>query len=87
MSDKELLEEFVETKAGPDGVALRVCTISWPEPSNPSPEEIEAARRALLNNTKFFRVCATCHERHPDGWMYDKTLCQSCAERHFGVKY
>jgi hypothetical protein len=100
-TDKELLEEFTEAKSTHEGIALRVRTISWPEPHNPTsswrtllrlpktatPAEIDAARQELLNNPKFFRICTMCHERNPCGWMHDKTICQSCAEKHLGVVY
>jgi hypothetical protein len=100
-TDKELLEEFTEAKVTPEGIALRVRTISWPEPSTPTtrwrtllrlpktatPAEIEAARQELLNNPKYFRICTMCKDRKPCGWMHDKTICQSCAETHLGVRY
>jgi hypothetical protein len=100
-TDKELLEEFTEAKPTREGIAIRVRTISWPEPHTPTsrwrtisrlpktarPEEIATARHELLNNPKFFQICTMCHERNPRGWMLDENICQSCGETHLGVCY
>lgn len=101
MTDQELLEEFTDVKIEEDGIALRILKITWPQPHTPrsswvtvsvlpvetSPLDLDIARRQLLENTKHFRICTMCHKRNPNGWMHDDTICQSCAERHLGVKY
>lgn len=101
MTDKELLEEFTGVRSRPNGVALRVRLITWPHPhesrtcwhtvallpTGTTPTELDAARRRLLDDPKYFRVCAECHERNPSGWMCDDAICQSCAERNHGVVY
>ena len=46
-------------------------------------EEIENARRALLKDPRFFRVCHRCRQRQPCGWMLSENLCQGCSEAVF----
>ena len=101
MTDDELLAEFTRVSSEADGAVLECLEITWPHPSTPescwvwvrtlsrglAPGEIEAARRALLQLPRFFRVCRRCGERHPMGWMMDKDTCQSCAEEKLGVVF
>lgn len=35
MDDEELIEEFIRTERGTDGVEITVCEIEWPTPNWP----------------------------------------------------
>ncbi len=101
MNDDELIAEFTRVAEREGRSWLECLVISWPDPSEPesrwapvSPlpagataEKIAAARRGLLEQLRFFRVCQRCHERNPAGWMHDLCICQTCAERHLGIVY
>jgi len=83
MTNKELVEEFTNTRATPEGIAILVRTIKWPHPHTPrcrwqrvvslSADADEAAvlatRKAVLRDARFFRVCRECRGRKPVGWM------------------
>ena len=93
MDDEELIKQFIRTERGEDGVEITVCEIEWPTPSEPvshwtvvsqlpldaSEAQIDTAVRAVLVDSRFFGVCATCRERNPNGWMHDDTVCQGCS--------
>ena len=93
MNDEQLIKEFIRSERGEHGVEITVCEIEWPTPSEPvsrwtvvsqlpldaSEAQIGTAVRAVLVDSRFFRVCATCRERKPNGWMHDTTVCQSCS--------
>ncbi len=80
---------------------FEVGVIAWPHPHTPEikwatfrtwkrpPTEsrVEVAKAAALRNPRFFRTCTRCGELHNTGHMHDELICQSCAERHFGVIY
>lgn len=40
--------------------------------------KVRAARRAVLEDKRFFAVCRTCGERNPQGWMLSRVECQGC---------
>jgi formylmethanofuran dehydrogenase subunit E len=48
---------------------------------------VERARVAALKEPRFFRRCVRCGELNNAGHMHDREICQSCAERFFGVVY
>ena len=97
MDDEELIKQFIRTERGEDGVVITVCEIEWPTPSEPvshwtivsllsldaSEAQVDRAVRSVLVDSRFFGVCATCHERNPNGWMHHETMCQGCS----GVVY
>ena len=93
MNDEQLIKEFIRSERGEHGVEITVCEIKWPTPSEPvsdwtivsllpldaSDAQIDTAVRAVLVDSRFFRVCATYRERKPNGWMHDTAVCQSCS--------
>jgi hypothetical protein len=101
MTEAEVIAEFTKTTRRPDGIRIVVAFIDWPSPAEPrtrwhvvtrlpteTPERnITAARNALLKNRRYFRLCNTCGETNPIGWMHDDHICQSCAEKDLGVVY
>jgi hypothetical protein len=101
MTDDDLLADFTRVTTGEAGTTLECMVITWPQPHRPdshwvpvrtlpsdfTPGEIEAARRALLKLRRYFKVCRLCGERKPDGWMMDKDVCHSCAEEQMGVVF
>ena len=101
MTDAELLEEFTDVQKRPDGIAIRVCKITWASPSEPKTEWLTAAilpanatkadvvkaRQDSLENKTYFAVCTECRARKPIGWMEDDNICQSCAQQNHGVVY
>lgn len=100
-TDSEMLEEFTSVQHRPDGIAIRVCRITWTGPHTSkihwhtvallplgsAESGVAVERRKLLDNPKYFSVCAECRERTPAGWMHDAAICQSCATRNHGVVY
>ena len=93
MDDEELIKEFIRAERRGNGVKITVCEIEWPTPSEPVPHwtvvtqlpldasevQIDTAVRAVLVDSRFFGVCATCRERNPNGWMHDDAVCQGCS--------
>ena len=93
MDDEELIKQFIRTERGEDGVVITVSEIEWPTPDWPvshwtfvswlpldvTEAQVDRAVRAVLVDSRFFGVCATCRERNPNGWMHDATVCQSCS--------
>ena len=79
------------------GIYIEFDDFHWPTPSTPvsrwtlvselplkvSQEQIDIAIRSVLDDSRYFRVCRTCHERNPNGWMHDDRVCQGCS----GAKY
>lgn len=53
----------------------------------PAADRVERARVAALKEPRFFRRCVRCGELNNAGHMHDREICQSCAERFFGVVY
>ena len=93
MDDEELIKQFIRTERGEDAVEIAVSEIEWPTPDWPvshwtfvswlpldvTEAQVDRAVRAVLVDSRFFGVCATCRERNPNGWMHDATVCQSCS--------
>jgi hypothetical protein len=76
---------------------LEVGVVSWTDPHTPSlewvavarlvkGEDTEAARRALLLDTRYFAVCDECHKHNVRGHMTG-AICQGCARRNHGVVF
>jgi hypothetical protein len=100
-NDREVLAEFTRARADGDAIAVEVCEISWPTPHTPelkwteilrvrgeiTEKEILKQRARLLQRRHFFKVCKTCGERKPVGWMHDQSMCQGCASQQLGVVY
>jgi hypothetical protein len=53
----------------------------------PDDADLDRLYDELLADQRYFRVCDTCNEWNPFGWMHDTNLCQSCAVRYHGVVY
>ena len=102
LNDEEKLQEFTRARDVGAEVLLEVRLISWvggphsPEtrwaeverlPSGEGTAVIGRHRRRLLQRRRYFRICASCSERKPVGWMHDSQVCQGCAERTLGVVY
>ena len=91
LEDDDLLKRLVFVEL--DVVAICVREIEWPTPSEPvshwtvvtqlpldaSEAQIDTAVRSVLDDPRFFSVCATCRERNPNGWMHDAEVCQGCS--------
>jgi len=93
MDDEELIKKFIRAERRENGIEITVCEIEWPTPSEPvshwtyatqlpldaSEEQMDTAVRSVLDDPNFFRVCATCRERNPNGCMHDAEVCQGCS--------
>ena len=93
MDDEELIKEFIRAERRGNGVEITIREIEWPTPSDPvshwtcaiqlpvdaSEEQIDTAVRSVLDDQRFFSVCARCRERNPNGWMHDAEVCQGCS--------
>jgi hypothetical protein len=91
LKNDDLLKRLVFVEL--DVVAICVREIEWPTPSEPvshwtvvtqlpldaSEAQIDTAVRSVLDDPRFFGVCATCRERNPNGWMHDADVCQGCS--------
>lgn len=80
---------------------FEVALVRWPGPGSPvlewrpyrrwkrspDPARLQQARAAALRDPPYYRVCESCHKVRNLGHMHDRTICQSCAERHLGVCY
>ena len=92
--DQILVDEFVRVGGDSGGVTVAVRIIEWEGPHSPVSswrivrrlgpepprEEVDRAIASVLNDERFFRICATCREKNPNGWMHGTSLCQACAE-------
>ena len=100
-SSEELIRDFTRVTQDEGGWLFEVAIVDWHgacDPflvwhafcrwkGNPSGERIAAAQSAALASKRFFRRCELCGEVNNRGHMHDKTICQSCAERHLHVVY
>ena len=101
MPDEELIKEFIRVEKAESEIKILVCMIEWESPSEPiskwvvatvlaaetSESGVEDTTIAILDDSRFFRICTECGERNPIGWMHDEQICQSCAEENHGVVY
>ena len=83
------------------GPVLACAVITWPHPSQPklrwvtarrldvgaTDAEIQAARRALLDDPRWFAKCTHCKEWNATGHMHEQGFCQGCAQDLLGVVY
>ena len=99
--DRELLSSFTRiVNIGP-GTWLEVALVRWDGPhsprlswlawrawsARPRPEELDSAEAELLNDRRYFLVCAWCGRKLNAGHMHDDCICQGCAERELMVVY
>ena len=101
MNNQELIKEFIRIEEKDSQIVFSVRLIEWHGPHEPvsswkqvyllpiesSPKKVEATVQKILNHRSYFRNCDECGEKNPDGWMHNKTLCQSCAEMNHGITY
>ena len=101
MNDEELISKFIKVKQEDNEIRLLVRQIFWPHPHEPRsrwtvasvlpqaspPQDVDAQIQAILENSQYFKVCQECAKRKPRGWMHNSNICQSCAERNYGVVY
>ncbi|MGA9378270.1 MAG: hypothetical protein WBV73_05825 [Phormidium sp.] len=101
MNDHQLVQRFIRVERESDNINILVCKIGWDGPHTPistwelvvrlkadvpSPE-INAKVHEVLSDKRYFQTCQEYGERNPCGWMYNKSICQGCAERNHGVVY
>ena len=100
-NDTRLVHDFMRVTKGDGDSRLQLAIIEWPGPHSPelrwkdyrtwskppNPEQLTAARRLALQDTRFFKVCRKCGERNNASHMHDTETCQACAERHLSVIY
>ena len=81
------------------GPIVEVQTVSWPHPgepesewvefevlpSDPTHQQIAAAKKRAIADPRFFDRCGRCEQLLPKGYMHEPGLCQGCAEAHLGV--
>ena len=100
LNDDEMLLKFTRARRLGAEIVLEVRLIRWtagPHTPDTSWAEVERLaggataaeigrrRRRLLQRRRLFRICSTCSERKPAGWMHDQHVCQGCAERTLGI--
>ena len=101
-TDAWLVAEFMRLHEA-DGVwTLEVATVEWAGGAHspelrwihakrfrraPSDARLAAAQQRLLTNSRYFRMCAHCNERHNAGHMYNRKMCYGCAERELQVVF
>ncbi len=99
--DTRLVHDFMRVAEGDGESRLEIGIVEWSGPHSPklhwktyrtwskppNPEQLSAARRSALQDTRFFSVCRKCGEQNNAGHMHDIETCQACAERHLGVVY
>ena len=98
-NDGTIVDECTRVTREADCLLIEVAHIAWDGPHTPvttwvtcavlpldaAHTSISAARFALLEERGHFRICRVFKERKPCGGMHDGRVCQSCAERDFGV--
>jgi hypothetical protein len=100
-NDAQLIADYIRVQESGGMWTLEVAIIEWPHPHTPeprwtevkqyqrplSPEQLTAAQHRLLTNSRFFRMCTHCNERHNAGHMYNRKMCYGCAERELQVVF
>ncbi len=95
----DLISDFMRIDQTGGRTVLEVAVVEWVgshEPSlkwktfrtwvkPPSQEQIERAQQKALQIPRFFQRCAKCSELCNRGHMWEKGICQGCAERYFHV--
>lgn len=83
----------------PTAILIEVTEIDWPGPGNmavssrtvaslppdATPDKVQAARRKLLADRRFFFRCRECEQRMEKGHWWKKGVCQGCATSNHGV--
>lgn len=101
MSKARVIREYTRVTPSAKGPVLACGVITWPHPSRPklrwvtarrlevgaTDAEIQAARRALLDDPRWFGKCTHCKEWNAKGHMHEPGLCQGCAQDWLGVVY
>jgi len=100
MSDDESenLDDFFRCERRDDHWAFEVAVVEWDSqmprlawksfrhwPTAPDSKQLDEARSAALKTPRFFRTCTRCGELNNAGHMFDRRICQGCAERFLGV--
>lgn len=93
-NDDELLREYTRVGTAADSHVIEVGVITWHGPHTPqltwvesarlpktaTAEEVERARRMLLQRRKFFVICKKCGERNAKGHT-GEGVCHGCMEK------
>jgi len=98
--DPELFKEFIRIEKTKSGVQILVCEIEWDcqtpiskwvaykeFPADTSETEIQNVAAGILEDSRYFRFCEECRERHLVGQMHDDRICQGCAAGNHGIIY
>ena len=100
-TDVQLIADYMRVVESLGGYVLEVGVVGWDGPHRPcmiwkvfrkwrhapSAQRLAAAQQKALQESRFFKICFTCHERHNVGHMFDSEICQTCAERDLGIVY
>ena len=100
MTRDEIIEQFIKIEELPEKIIFNVMKIDW-DGHIPVDEwcifsEITGAITVvqrkkeisrILRSKRYFHTCTECNELNPNGWMHDKIICQSCAEKNLDVVY
>ncbi len=101
MPKTDELDGFFLCSEKTDGWVFHVGIVRWDGPHTPRMEwipfriwkkqpdnaRLRNARSAALKQQRFFVTCSMCHMLTNKGHMCDQLICQSCAQREFGVVY
>ena len=101
MHDADLIAAYIRLQEVDGETHLEVAAVDWDGPSNPvlrwtayrrwrrppSAEQVVAAQEKALGQPRFFRVCRLCRTLQNAGHMFDRKICQSCAETRMGIVY
>ena len=100
-ADDRLIKDFIRVVESNGGYFLEVGVVGWDGPHRPyiiwkvfrkwrhapSAQRLAAAQQKALQESRFFKICFTCHERNNVGHMFDSEICQTCAEHDLGIVY
>jgi hypothetical protein len=93
-NDDDLLRDYTRVRLDADEQVIEVGVIDWHGPHTPqltwveaarlpkaaTAEEVERARRKLLQRRKFFVICKECGERNAKGHT-SEGVCHGCMEK------
>ena len=94
VNDDELLDSCFRMDFTFEQIRIRIFRVDWRGPHERrenwesavvidvgiSDEELEAKKRELLLDPKYFGYCFECHRRKPRGYMMESGGCMACAE-------
>ena len=100
MNEAELVEEYTRIQVSGGSSLVQVAEVDWPLPHSPvlswetvtvlpdsaTDAELHSARKALLGNRRYFRVCRECSKLHLNGHMGERA-CHGCMERVYHVVF